>query len=308
MRIVLETDSKKKPAAQQGYHGVMGFRFSRGKYADAILSAVFKKIFKRLNLIDYNVIHPNPVVVGTAKYFLNNEINVAFAELFQNGFVLFEKAIDSNKELARVKYIRKANAVQAAGKWTFEGRELEVFYSDTYEVFGMSDAQLLKDTLKAIDNSLSASQTVIKRLGAVIVATPEQPTQNPQAVSIDDKEKEKLEQDTQNDYGLLDEQKQFLFLRRPLKLQRIALGGKDLMIPENVEMFTKILCDNFDIPYDVMAMSGQSTFANQEQAEKSMQDTAEAFVSKMWTYFKVMGIPFEWTVSNSKYGKKITTV
>ena len=304
MKIIFETDSKKRPVAQQGYHGVMGFKFSRGKYADAILSSVFKKIFKKLNLIDYNVIHPNPVVVGTAKYFLNNEINVAFAELFQNGFILFDKVVDSEKDLSRVKYIRKANAVQSAGVWTFEGRELEVFYSDTYEIFGVSDAQLLKDTLKAIDNSLSASQTVIKRLGAVIVATPEQPSQNPQAVSIDNAEKEKLEQDTQNDYGLLDEQKQFLFLRRPLRLQRIALGGKDLMIPENVEMFTKILCDNLDIPYDVMAMSGQSTFANQEQAEKSMQDTAEAFVSKIWTYFKVMGIHFEWTVSNNKYGRK----
>jgi hypothetical protein len=95
-----------------------------------------------------------------------------------------------------------------------------------------------------------------------------------------------------------------MFLRRPLKLQRIALGGKDLLITENVEMFIKILCDNMDIPYDVMAMSGQSTFANQEQAEKSMQDTAEAFISKIWTFFNVMNISFDWTVNNNKYGKK----
>lgn len=308
MRIVLETDSKKKQVAQQGYHGVMGFRLSRGKYADALLSAVFKKIFKRLNMIDYGINHSNPIVVGMAKYFLNNEINIAFAELFQNGFILFKKEVDDKGNLQKVKYIRKSQAVQAVNRWTYEGHDLEVFYSDTYEVFGVSDAQLLRDTLKAIDNSLNASQTVIKRLGAVIVGTPEQPTQNPQAVSIDDNEKKKLEDDTQNDYGMLDEQKQFMFLRRPLKLQRIALGGKDLLITENVEIFTKILCDNMDIPYDVMAMSGQSTFANQEQADKSMQDTAEAFVSKIWTYFKVMGITFEWTVGNNKYGKKITTV
>lgn len=308
MRIVLETDSKKRPVAQQGYHGVMGFRLSRGKYADAILSSVFKKIFKKLNMIDYTVNHINPIVVGTAKYFLNNELNIAFAELFQNGFILFKKEVDKDGNLLKLKYIRKAQAVNAVNSWTYEGQALEVFYSDTFEVFGISDGQLLKDTLKAIDNSLNASQTVIKRLGAVIIGTPEQPTQNPQAVMIDDNEKKKLEDDTQNDYGMLDEQKQFMFLRRPLKLQRIALGGKDLLITENVEIFTKILCDNMDIPYDVMAMSGQSTFANQEQAEKSMQDTAEAFVSKMWTYFKVMGITFDWTVSNNKYGKKITTV
>lgn len=304
MRLILETDSKKRPVAQKSYSGVMGFRMARGKYSDALLSAIFKKIFKRLNLIDFTVTHKEPLVVGMAKYFLNNEINVAFAELFNNGFLLFLKKKDANGKLTGIKYIRKAQATQSLNEWTYDGQELEIFYSDTYEIFGMSDAALLKDTLKAIDNSLNASQTVIKRLGAVIVGTPEQPTQNPQMVQIDKDTKELLEKDTQNDYGMLDEQKQFMFLRRPLKLQRIALGGKDLLITENVEMFTKILCDNMDIPYDVMAMSGQSTFANQEQAEKSMQDSAEAFVSKIWTFFNVMNISFDWTVNNNKYGKK----
>ena len=304
MRLILETDSKKRPVAQKSYNGVMGFRMARGNYSDALVSAIFKKIFKRLNLIDFTVNHPVPLVAGMAKYFLNNELNVAFAELFNNGFLLFLKKKDANGKLTGIKYIRKAQATQGLNEWTYEGQELEIFYSDTYEIFGVSDAVLLKDTLKAIDNSLNASQTVIKRLGAVIVGTPEQPTQNPQMVQIDKDTKELLEKDTQNDYGMLDEQKQFMFLRRPLKLQRIALGGKDLLITENVEMFTKILCDNMDIPYDVMAMSGQSTFANQEQAEKSMQDSAEAFVSKIWTFFNVMNINFDWTVNNNKYGKK----
>lgn len=304
MRLILETDSKKRPVAQKSYNGVMGFRMARGNYSDALVSAIFKKIFKRLNLIDFTVTHTEPLVVGMAKYFLNNELNVAFAELFNNGFLLFLKKKDANGKLTGIKYIRKAQATQSLNEWTYEGQELEIFYSDTYEIFGVSDAVLLKDTLKAIDNSLNASQTVIKRLGAVIVGTPEQPAQNPQMVQIDKDTKELLEKDTQNDYGMLDEQKQFMFLRRPLKLQRIALGGKDLLITENVEMFTKILCDNMDIPYDVMAMSGQSTFANQEQAEKSMQDSAEAFVSKIWTFFNVMNISFEWTVNNNKYGKK----
>ena len=304
MRLILETDSKKRPVAQKSYNGVMGFRMARGNYSDALVSAIFKKIFKRLNLIDFTVTHPEPLVVGMAKYFLNNELNVAFAELFNNGFLLFLKKKDANGKLTGIKYIRKAQATQSLNEWSYEGQELEIFYSDTYEIFGVSDAVLLKDTLKAIDNSLNASQTVIKRLGAVIVGTPEQPAQNPQMVQIDKDTKDLLEKDTQNDYGMLDEQKQFMFLRRPLKLQRIALGGKDLLITENVEMFTKILCDNMDIPYDVMAMSGQSTFANQEQAEKSMQDTAEAFVSKIWTFFNVMNISFDWTVNNNKYGKK----
>ena len=304
MRLILETDSKKRPVAQKNYSGVMGFRMARGKYSDALLSAIFKKIFKRLNLIDFTVYHSTPLVVGMAKYFLNNELNVAFAELFNNGFLLFLKKKDENGKLTGIKYIRKAQATQSLNEWTYDGQELEVFYSDTYEIFGMSDAALLKDTLKAIDNSLNASQTIIKRLGAVIVGTPEQPAQNPQMVQIDKDTKDQLEKDTQNDYGMLDEQKQFMFLRRPLRLQRIALGGKDLLITENVEMFTKILCDNMDIPYDVMALSGQSTFANQEQAEKSMQDSAEAFVSKIWTFFNVMSINFDWTVNNNKYGKK----
>ena len=226
----------------------------------------------------------------------------AFAELFQNGFVLFLKT-----GTGAFKYVRKSDAVQTVNGWFFNGQQLDVFYSDTFEVFGMSDGTMLKDTLKAIDNALNANQTVIKRLGVVITGTPEQPSQNPQITQMDGVEKDEMEKEIQTDYGMLEEQKQFLLFRRPMRLQRIALGGKDLMITETVETFTKILCDATNIPYDVMAMSGQSTFANQEQAEKSMQDTAEEFVSKIWTFFRVLGIDFSWTVNNNKYGKQATT-
>lgn len=299
MRLILETDSKKRPVAQRGYNGVMGFRMTRGKYSDALLMSIFKKIFKRLNLIDYRINNPNSITIGTVLYFLNNELTSAFAELFQNGFILFDK-----QESGKVSYIRKTKATGTPDGWFYDGRQLEVFYSDTYEVFGMSDGAMLKDTLKAIDNALNASQTVIKRLGVVVTGTPEQPTQNPQMVHMDGDDKDEMEKEIAQDYGMLEEQKQFLLFRRPMRLQRIALGGKDLLITETVEMFTKILCDATNIPYDVMAMSGQSTFNNMEQAEKSMQDTAEEFVSKIWTFFKVMGIDFSWTVNNSKYGKQ----
>lgn len=299
MRLILETDSKKRPVAQRGYNGVMGFRITRGKYSDALLMAVFKKIFKRLNLIDYRVNSLDPITAGTTAYFLNNEMSSAFAELFQNGFILFLKTVNGS-----LKYIRKSKAIQTADGWFYDDQQLEVFFSDTFEVFGMSDGLMLKDTMKAIDNALNASQTVIKRLGVVVTGTPEQPSQNPQMVQLDNNEKDEIEREIQTDYGMLEEQKQFLLFRRPMKLQRIALGGRDLMITETVEMFTKILCDATNIPYDVMAMSGQSTFNNMEQAEKSMQDTAEEFVSKIWTFLKVLGIDFSWTVNNSKYGKQ----
>ena len=122
MRLILETDSKKRPVAQKSYSGVMGFRMARGKYSDALLSAIFKKIFKRLNLIDFTVTHKEPLVVGMAKYFLNNELNVAFAELFNNGFLLFLKKKDANGKLTGIKYIRKAQATQDINVRSLESR------------------------------------------------------------------------------------------------------------------------------------------------------------------------------------------
>ena len=282
MKIILETDSKKRPQAQRNYNGVMGFRMTRGKYSDVVLLGIFKKIFKRLNLIDFQIITQNAVTFGTVNYFLNNQLSEAFAELFQNGFILFEKS-----QTGKIKYIHKSDAKQVNGFWTCNGSKLEVFYSDTFSIFGQSDANLIKDVLVGIDNSLNAARTVIKRLGVVVIGTPEQPSQNPQLIAMTETDKSSLETDMANDYGMLDEQKQMLLLRRPLRLTRVALGGKDLLITETVEMFTKILCDATNIPYDVMALSGQSTFANQEQAEKSMQDTAEEFISKT---FKDVGI------------------
>lgn len=304
MRIIIEREKKNKNNPMtSGYNGVMGFRLSRGKYSDAVLLGIFKKIFKRLDMVDYKVSHSSPIMVGMVNYFLNNKLNVAFSEMFNNGYLLFLKKVDHNGKVIGLHYVHKSEATSDGAGFTYEGQPLEVFYSDTFEVFGMSDAALLRDSLKALDNSINASQTIIKRLGAVIVGTPEQPTSNPQSVIISDDDKKKLEEEVQTDYGVLEEQKQFLFLRRPLKLQRIALGGKDLLITENVEMFIKILCDALNVPYDVMAISGQSTFANMEQAEKSMQDTAEAFISKMWGFFNSYGVVINWKVNNNKYGK-----
>jgi hypothetical protein len=122
-------------------------------------------------------------------------------------------------------------------------------------------------------------------------------------VILDDEEREELEKNVIKDYGMLSEQKQFMFLRRPLKLTRVALGGKDLMLTETLEMLIKILADVVEIPYDCVALSGKSTFANQEQAEQALQDSAEAFVSKIWAYLNKMNINFNWAVNNNKYGK-----
>lgn len=303
MRLVIETNTKARPEAKLGYHGVMGIRMQRGKYSDAILLGIFKKIFKRFGLVDFVVNSQDITTISFVNYFLNNQLPQAFAELFNNGYIL----IEYDKSTGRFKYWQKTEVNQYGNEFkTKDGKELHVFYSDTFKVFGKSDGELLKHTLDGVNDALNAQRTVIKRLGAVVVGTPEQPSQNPQAVSISDTDKEALEKDIQTDYGMLDDQKQFMFLRRSLKLTRIALGGKDLLITESVEMFTKILCDAMNIPYDIMAMSGQSTYANQEQAEKSMQDTAEDFIATIWVFLKNLQIDFSYTVKNDKYGKSVS--
>lgn len=303
MRIIVETDPKKRPEAQRSYNGVMGIRFQRGKYADAMILGIFKKIFKRLNLVDFTVNTKNVLTLAGVNYFLNNQLPIAYAELFQNGYIL----IEYSKESGKFKYWQKSEINQFGNEFkTKDGVELIAFYSDTFKVYGKSDAEVLRHTIDGINDALNAQRTVIKRLGAVIVGTPEQPSQNPQAVSINDTDKENLEKDIQKDYGILDDQKQFMFMRRPLKLTRIALGGRDLLITETISTFAKILCDATNIPYDVMALSGQSTYANQEQAEKSMQDTAEEFLGTIWVFLNTLQINFTYTVNNNKYGKQVS--
>jgi hypothetical protein len=46
MRIIVETDPKKRPEAQRSYNGVMGIRFQRGKYADAMILGILQKDFQ----------------------------------------------------------------------------------------------------------------------------------------------------------------------------------------------------------------------------------------------------------------------
>lgn len=296
MKIIFNNKKKRLSAN----NGVFGLTSSKDNYNEVVLAGLFKKIFKKLNLFDFVVTTTNSITNGTTLYFLNNQLPIAYAELFKNGFLLF-----TLNESGKLTFWQKKECT-FGGNGVYKspyGDICDIFYSDTYLIFGRSDYDLSLDLLKSIDTVLNGATTVIKRLGVFVVGAPEQPQQNPQTVILDDEEREELEKNVIKDYGMLSEQKQFMFLRRPLKLTRVALGGKDLMLTETLEMLIKILADVVEIPYDCVALSGKSTFANQEQAEQALQDSAEAFVSKIWSYLNKMNINFNWTVNNNKYGK-----
>jgi hypothetical protein len=68
--------------------------------------------------------------------------------------------------------------------------------------------------------------------------------------------------------------------------------GKLQLLPQ-LEMVVKILCGYFNIPYDILPLSGQSTFNNQDTAYSMLYVTAERWVMMIQDAFKSLGVEFE---------------
>ncbi|MDR2652874.1 MAG: phage portal protein [Prevotellaceae bacterium] len=77
-------------------------------------------------------------------------------------------------------------------------------------------------------------------------------------------------QEAYRKYGITSEQWNIIITTAALKWQAMTPPLKDLMLPEFEEQTAKKICGVFDLPYELLPLSGQSTFANRKQAETEL--------------------------------------
>lgn len=129
-----------------------------------------------------------------------------------------------------------------------------VMKSASFLIYNKSDKELCNSWLDFLNDVLNGSATVSKRLGAVVIASPKNPTDAPAAVVLQKEQKEELEKQMREDYGALSNQSNIMLLPREMSWQTINLAGLDLKMQEKVKISILAIVDRIKIPANQVAI------------------------------------------------------
>jgi hypothetical protein len=253
------------------------------KFADVILYQLIQKIIDAMSGIVWTM-------QGTELTLLQANLKIIFEKnfgdfykaLYFNGMAVFVVNFDTQhvKLLKENKYKIETDGSITLDK-EFEGYRVFVTYSETYKMFGKTDYETCKDMYLHIDNLMNAINCTTENLGAMGILSPE--SVSGVMTNLGDKEREKLQTEWREKYGLKVGKWSILMTQTPTKFQQINLPIKDLELTQKLENAVKILAGYHKVPYELVALSGQSTYANRKEAMNELIDlTCKAYANKLF--------------------------
>ena len=141
----------------------------------------------------------------------------------------------------------------------------QLFYvlkSPTYEQTGYSDHWHCRGYIAMLDAVFNGATTTAERLGAYVVMSPKQDAVG--GIMLE-KEKKDLEKELQQDYGMLNRQRQIMVMPRPMDSAVISLANVDVRMKEKATLATLAIADRLKVPANQIALidGGQAkSFAN----------------------------------------------
>jgi len=144
-----------------------------------------------------------------------------------------------------------------------------IIFNDVKTGFG-NDYFLAQSRMTALGNEskllqvlADAELSIIRNRGALGILSKDINDRSSKGDYEDDKEDI---QEQYKRYGITSDQWNIIITSTALKWQSITQPLKDLMLPEFEEQTAKKICAVFDVPYELLPLSGQSTYANRKEA------------------------------------------
>lgn len=281
-------------------YGCGNLRIANKKYSQIILNSIVVNIFNAVETIevwDANKTNENQLEswgVKLARKTITEHFREIFFDLYSKGyFVLLYNNTTNDIEFLPAKYtqVRADGSVYVEGGKLSEGTRAYLFYEKDYKGSGVTMAETCRTSLEYVDNILNTAVTGNARLGNVTILTP---TTNAMGSEVlKDNEKKEIERLISESYGGLDNQSNLMLFPNSLSTTTISFDFGKLQLLPQLEMVVKILCGYFNVPYDILPLSGQSTFNNQDTAYSMLYVTAERWVMMIQDAFKSLGVEFE---------------
>lgn len=252
------------------------------KFADIVLYQIIEKILNAMSGIVWTFEGVENLILRTKlKTLFEKKFPEIYKKMYFNGFAVFAVNYKAND----VMLLNDGFTVNADGVIKLDAQYNDyrcfVLFSKKYSVFGKTDFEICKDMYLHVDNLMNAINATTENLGAMGILTPE-------AISgvmakFGDKEKERVQKEWSEKYGLKVGKWSILITPIPTKFQQINLPIKDLELQAKLENAVKLLAGYHQVPYELLAMSGQSTYANREEARKELIDiTCKALANQLF--------------------------
>lgn len=180
-----------------------------------------------------------------------------------------------------------------------------VMKSQTYRMVAKSDYDLCRPAIEFLDNTINASNTSVKKLGAFVVASPETPSGAPTVVKLDPEDKKDMEKEISEQYGLLSRQKQIMLLPKGMKFQTVSLTNIDNRLTERVKLNVELIADRLKVPASQIAVidasAGKSLSNGGEvyEGDRLKYKTYERMLNKTFvTLAESLGLRVTYTIYN----------
>lgn len=239
-----------------GYNSI-ALRIGSKKYADAYLWMIFNKIFAGLQNVHYysDIEGEGKDLFQNIAQTLDNNIKTIVWSWWVNGFVVIEK---DHRNKGRFFFPDIKGLKDRDGNLRIRRGQI-VIYSDAYIYGGLSDFQILANDICILDTFKNGLEYLTRSMGALGLMSSK-------AMPIPQADKDEFNKELKEKYGIREDQFQILLFDTPVDFQQMTLPIKDLQLDERIKDEIKILAGYFNVPYDLLPVSGQSTYANQEQA------------------------------------------
>lgn len=129
-------------------------------------------------------------------------------------------------------------------------QEFYVIQSPTFIQTGLSDYYWCRPFIKLADAALNGATTTSERLGGYVVLSPKT---NEFGGVITEQERDDIEKEIEEDYGMLSKQKQLMLLSRPMDAQIVSLANVDIRMQEKVKAAACGIADRLKIPANQIA-------------------------------------------------------
>lgn len=226
------------------------------RFADSYVMQVLGLIFRGLRNVRYCVdeefAHSNTKDVEKIADFFNREIQQLVWDAWQYGYIVIEQGESG------LYYVPNHTKIHTDKRREVIGYDL-VTYTESYRFLGKSDMEVIKDHIDRLDRLVNADDYLTQSLGALGILSGT-------TLGLTPQDKKDFLDGIKRNIGITREQYQFIVMSNPVDFKQVNLPIADLKLSEKVKDELQVIAGQFGVPYDLIPLSGKSTYDNQEQA------------------------------------------